>query len=121
MQDLTLLPSASIFARTTVLPATTIPTSMVIVQLNVDRSLVDSQTLDIDWALELSIDGGVNWMGWGGGGNHGDNTKASILDSALTTCIQFHGLLAIVEDATGATRIAVSEVPVGWTIVSGFE
>src|ERR1043166_9535362 len=121
MQDLTTLPSASVLPGSASLSATTVPTGMTTVQLSVNRGLINNPNLDIDWTMEISIDGGATWLPWGGGGNHGQNAKGSVLDPPLDACSQQHGLLVITEDATGSTRVGVSDVPTGWSIVPGFE
>jgi|ERR1043166_3493706 hypothetical protein len=121
MQDLVTLPSASVLPGNMSLQATAVPTGMTVVQLSVNRGLINNPNLDIDWTMELSIDGGVTWLGWGGGGNHGQNAKGNALDPPLDPCFQQHGLLVITEDATGATRVGASDVPAGWSIAPGFE
>lgn len=46
-------------------------------QIAVDRSGLLLLTKQFDWALELSTDGGLSWLPWGGASSH----AGSALDS----------------------------------------
>src|SRR5262245_11652161 len=107
------IPSTSLTPGTRTLVAN-VPTGMVVVQFAVIRALlVASPTLNITWKFELSLDGGLNFIGLCGGGNEGDN-----LD--ITEISQTHGLLVIKRDLDGFILGGARVVPAGWTILPGW-
>ena len=61
----TLLPGKQDF------PAIAIDKGMSLVTAVIDRATMASASLQIDWSLELSLDGGVTWVFWGGAGTKG--------------------------------------------------
>src|SRR5215467_5923470 len=108
------IPSVSLTPGTRTLVAN-VPTGMVQVQFAVIRTLlVPSPTLNINWIVTISLDGGVNFIGLCSGANEGSNT-----DTAEVS--QTHGLLRIQRDIDGLIFLGASIVPVGWTIVPGWE
>jgi len=92
-----------------------VPVGLTLVQFAVIRSsLVPSPTLNINWQIAISLDGGANFGDICAGGNNGDN-----LD--VTECNQSFGLLRIQRDADGLILVGASAIPVGWSIVPGWE
>src|SRR5262245_29466924 len=108
------IPSVSLTPGTRTLVAN-VPTGMVAVQFAVIRALlVPSLTLNINWLLSISLDGGANFIGLCGAGNEGDN-----LD--ITEISQTHGLLRISRDSDGLIAIGARTIPVGWSIIPNWE
>ena len=67
---ITALPNQTYPAGTRTFGPVAIPTGLTVVTVAISRASL-SPTVRLDWALELSQDGGTTWLPWGGAGTVG--------------------------------------------------
>jgi len=71
MATVLVLPALSRNPGTTAFGPVAVPTGITQIEVQLDRAGMASETLRIDWALEVSQDSGATWLSWGGASTAG--------------------------------------------------